>query len=61
MKCPKVVAAIAAAAFSLLLVGSVVEAQTTSSTPTLSKRLIADYGYWSQTQNASLQFCADPV
>jgi chitinase len=50
MKCLKVVAALAVFSFSLLLIGSPVQAQTASSTPTLTKRLIGDYGYWSQTQ-----------
>jgi chitinase len=50
MKCLKVVATLTVFAFSLLLIGSSVQAQTASSTPTLTKRLIGDYGYWSQTQ-----------
>jgi chitinase len=50
MKCPKVVASFAVAAFSLLAFGSAVNAQTASSIPKLTKRLIADYGYWSRTQ-----------
>lgn len=50
MKCLKVVASFAVVAVSLLLVGSSLEAQTANSTPTLTKRLIGDYGYWSQTQ-----------
>jgi chitinase len=50
MKCLKVVVSLAVSAFSLLLIASSVQAQTASSTPTLTKRLIGDYGYWSQTQ-----------
>jgi chitinase len=50
MKCLKVIAAFAAVAFSLLAIGFTAEAQTANSTPTLTKRLIGDYGYWSRTQ-----------
>jgi len=51
MKCLKVVVSCAVVAYSFLLIASAIEAQTTtSSSPVLTKRLIADYGYWSRTQ-----------
>jgi chitinase len=50
MKSLKVVALFAALAVLLLLVASSVQAQTANSAPILTKRLIADYGYWSRTQ-----------
>jgi chitinase len=53
MKCFKALPSSCFALVCLILVatlGVAAQAQTTTSTPTLPKRLIADYGYWSQTQ-----------
>src|SRR5208282_1907399 len=52
MKCLKAsLASYAVASFFLLLsMGAGINAQTASTSTTLTKRLIGDYGYWSRTQ-----------
>lgn len=53
MKCLKMLLACCALAASFLLlsgIGSFAYAQTEPASATLTKRLIADYGYWSRTQ-----------